>query len=1096
MKKLYAVLLPLCFFVSTQAQFTQEWVSQYNGTNTGPRNDDGKKVACDKLRNVYVFGNSDNNLLLVKYDAAGNVKWTRQVNGTDNSNDVAKDLVIDSAGFVYIAGDVHNSLSFIDALIAKYDSLGNRIWINSFDVPLSSQGANAISVDDNSFVYVAGYSSSKCLTLKLDPSGNVLWSRTYLSTTTGGQMSDVATDPNGNVFVTGSYGVAGAGNDWLTIKYDPLGNLIWSKTKNGTLNSNDYPAVIVVDSLSNVYVAGSLQNSVTDGDAFLICYDSLGTTQWFNSYNGPASNNDNYFAMKKYNGYLYLTGRANGSMGDEILTRVLSTAGSLQWSQLYSTAANDAGNELVVDSLNNLYVCGNANGAGITLKYDNLGSLTWSKPVAETTKSLFMDSNGDIAVVGSAGSAVTDYSTLKYDQAGTLLWSRVFDSGLANFFDRTCGIEVDKNGNTYVAGTSDNYPAGADWFLYKLDPSGAMEWVRTVSSLPSVGLGDRAQAIAVDRDNNIIVGGYVAVINFSYAHVIKYDSAGNVLWTYIYGVGVPPGQGSFVNDIEVDSIGNVYFTGTTATSSYGDDAYTVKLDPYGNELWVRTLDGGYGGTDIGNNIHVDPTGNVYVSGGLITTYPVYEIFLRKYDPAGTTLWTRTYTGTTTSMAVAQYSRTLMADPMGNIIVGGFVKNTGSGDDYVLKKYDPSGNVLWTRNYFFDISGTSAMGEDGSFYTIGDSISGVYKVCKTDPAGNIVWGSFAFPGYIYGTVTSYGKSNCMMVKNNRLYVVAEGKDNLATTGRDYVLIQYDSIGNQENVNYFDAGNDGMNEDGFSIQVNDFGNIYVTGYGAVNSGLDVYTLKYCNRPPLQPSSFAEGDSVVCDGNSYIYSVPFTGASSYLWSYSGTGAVLSADDNVLNILFSPGATSGTLSFLESNTCGTILPTTMNIIVNAVTPALLTAAADTVCSASGIVALTGTPAGGTYSGPGVSGSSFNPGAVSLGLKTLTYTVTDSNACSSSASVNIYVELCTSIKENEGFNVNLFPNPASSFLTLEIDPGKEQSNIYVFEIMDVTGRMLKREEFTTLRTIISRDELSSGIYFYKLYSERSAISQGKLIFK
>jgi len=54
--------------------------------------------------------------------------------------------------------------------------------------------------------------------------------------------------------------------------------------------------------------------------------------------------------------------------------------------------------------------------------------------------------------------------------------------------------------------------------------------------------------------------------------------------------------------------------------------------------------------------------------------------------------------------------------------------------------------------------------------------------------------------------------------------------------------------------------------------------------------------------------------------------------------------------------------------------------------------------------ISLTGSPAGGTFSGDGVSFSFFNPGIAGLGLKEITYTYTNANGCNLTARKNVLV--------------------------------------------------------------------------------------------
>ncbi len=69
-------------------------------------------------------------------------------------------------------------------------------------------------------------------------------------------------------------------------------------------------------------------------------------------------------------------------------------------------------------------------------------------------------------------------------------------------------------------------------------------------------------------------------------------------------------------------------------------------------------------------------------------------------------------------------------------------------------------------------------------------------------------------------------------------------------------------------------------------------------------------------------------------------------------------------------------------------------------------TGLATTYCSTDASVTLTGTPSGGTFSGPGISGNNFDPAAAGAGVHTITYTYSD-GTCSNSASQQVTVNSC-----------------------------------------------------------------------------------------
>jgi gliding motility-associated-like protein len=76
---------------------------------------------------------------------------------------------------------------------------------------------------------------------------------------------------------------------------------------------------------------------------------------------------------------------------------------------------------------------------------------------------------------------------------------------------------------------------------------------------------------------------------------------------------------------------------------------------------------------------------------------------------------------------------------------------------------------------------------------------------------------------------------------------------------------------------------------------------------------------NSIPLAPETIS-GDKEVCKGqNGVVYAIPtINNATSYLWNYSGTGAVINGNSNNISIDFTGSATSGNLTVTGSNICG----------------------------------------------------------------------------------------------------------------------------------------------------------------------------------
>ncbi len=94
-------------------------------------------------------------------------------------------------------------------------------------------------------------------------------------------------------------------------------------------------------------------------------------------------------------------------------------------------------------------------------------------------------------------------------------------------------------------------------------------------------------------------------------------------------------------------------------------------------------------------------------------------------------------------------------------------------------------------------------------------------------------------------------------------------------------------------------------------------------------------------------------------------------------------------------------TYSFTDANGCSATANTT--ITVNAL-PVVDAGTYPASCINAGAIALIGTPAGGTFAGPGVSGTTFDPALAGAGIHTITYSFTDANGCSATANTTITV--------------------------------------------------------------------------------------------
>ena len=226
---------------------------------------------------------------------------------------------------------------------------------------------------------------------------------------------------------------------------------------------------------------------------------------------------------------------------------------------------------------------------------------------------------------------------------------------------------------------------------------------------------------------------------------------------------------------------------------------------------------------------------------------------------------------------------------------------------------------------------------------------------------------------------------------------------------------------------------------------------------------------------PTVTNPGNQGICIG-SPVTAINFTGTSSatFDWTNSNTAIGLAASGSGNIATFTPTATGNSTVIVTPtlNDCAGS-PVTFTISVGNLPTVALTNL-NTVCDTDGSFALSGgTPAGGTYSGTGVTNNNFNPSTAGAGTYTITYTATQ-NGCSNTATNTIQVDACAGIDEVLSNLVVIYPNPTGGMLTVKDIP---LDKVTEMELIDAAGRKVGTWKLTNSVFNVDLSNYSNGSY-------------------
>jgi hypothetical protein len=371
------------------------------------------------------------------------------------------------------------------------------------------------------------------------------------------------------------------------------------------------------------------------------------------------------------------------SVGRQTWARVFG--GSLGYGGANSVQQTHDGGYIIAGQFN--FYLGLSGRDAWLIKLTPEGKIEWQRAYGgngeDTASEVEQTDDGGYICAGSTsypGLSESDFWLWKIDPLGNLQWERAysgFETGGATSIHQTRDGGCVVAGNAYSAVDQD-----IDYAVFKLGSSGEIEWQRSYGG----DYEDYATAVRQTVDGGYIVAGYSWLfgIGESDIWVLKLTPAGDIEWQRAYG-----DQGTqWTDSIEQTRDGGYIVAGYSSVEPGQGDVWVAKLFPSGDLEWQRLYE--KSGSDGAHAVRELPGGG-YIVAGFAASPGIFwrEVLALKLSPAGEVEWQRIY-----DLGGSEWAHSIQPLNNGGFILAGNCGPLlgGAGYDYLVLKIDAEGGI--------------------------------------------------------------------------------------------------------------------------------------------------------------------------------------------------------------------------------------------------------------------------------------------------------------------------------------------------------------------------------------------------------------------
>lgn len=712
------MLLPIivCAIIPTKAQMSGDLDSSFNGNGLirsgfGFGDDRGNGVALQTDGKIVSVGGTNGQFGVVRYNADGSLDNSFGSGGKVltiiTSESQTTNVAIQNDGKIVVIGYVRNST--YDLAIIRYNSNGSLD--TSFDtdgivvasINTGDDLATALLIQPDGKIVVGGttttthlgsvrsygvarFNSDGAFDTSFDSDGKVLTS--VIANTD--RLTSMALQSDGKIVAVGW---SGSPTVFSAVRYNTDGSLDTTFDGDGrvttTVNTNPAAASVAIQSDGKIVVAGNASSS---------------------------GNTD--FALVRYN--------TNGSLdttfdGDGRVTTPIGTgtdfATSVRVQSDGKIVASGGANMPTEDFAVIRY---NSNGS-LDTTFDTDGKATTNFGTAiDGLSSMAIQTDDKIIAFGyyTTSANLGDFAIARFNTNGSL--DTTFDADgkqttdVGDIGSIGYSVAVQTDNKIVVAGVA-QIPGANKFAVVRFNGDGSLDntfGTNGKAVIPVSSSSETAQAVAIQSDGKIVVGGIAIVGSNSVFAIARLNSDGSFDSSFdTDGIAnTIIGSSSSVRSLTVQADGKIIAAGPAFITGNGNDFAVVRYNSDGtldtsfdtDGIVTTNIETGNSGNDLANSVAVQPDGKILVGGnGVVSGGARFTVV--RYNTNGSLDTSFDGDGKVTTIIGSlggMELRSLKLQSDNKIVVAGRSVN-GSNLDFALARYNPNGSLDTT----FDTDGT-------------------------------------------------------------------------------------------------------------------------------------------------------------------------------------------------------------------------------------------------------------------------------------------------------------------------------------------------------------------------------------------------------